>query len=99
MYIVEKGFSGIISAHKGQVIEIKDNKIVKDLINAGYIKEYKDNMQNNEELLKDNSSLKKEIEDLKIQIENLNNENSNLKEEKEKLELSGAETEETKEKK
>lgn len=41
MYKAKIGFSGIISMKKGEVKEIKDKKIAKDLLNAGYIEEVK----------------------------------------------------------
>jgi hypothetical protein len=41
MYRAKIGFSGIIYMKKGEVKEIKDKKIVKDLLNAGYIEEVK----------------------------------------------------------
>ena len=37
MYKVLKTFSGLISATKGQEIEIDNQDIVKDLLSAGYI--------------------------------------------------------------
>lgn len=36
-YRALKGFSGLISMHKGDVNEIKDKYIVDDLLKAGYI--------------------------------------------------------------
>ena len=36
-YRALKGFSGLISMHKGDVKEIKDKYIVDDLLKAGYI--------------------------------------------------------------
>lgn len=39
MYRAKVSFSGVISMRKGEVREIKDKKIVKDLLNAGYIEE------------------------------------------------------------
>lgn len=41
MYRANISFSGIISMRKGEVREIKDKKIAKDLLNAGYIEEVK----------------------------------------------------------
>ena len=41
MYRAKIGFSGIISMKKGEVKAIKDKKIVKDLLKAGYIEEVK----------------------------------------------------------
>ena len=37
MYRAKISFSGIFSMRKGEVKEIKDKNIVKDLLNAGYI--------------------------------------------------------------
>ena len=79
MYIAEKGFSGIISAHKGQKIEIKDNKIIKDLLKSGYIKEYTDKNEDQTELLENNSVLKQENDDLKENLETVTKENSDFK--------------------
>lgn len=31
------GFSGVVSAHKGQVVEIANDEIAQDLLSAGYI--------------------------------------------------------------
>lgn len=42
MYKVLVSFSGIISAYKGQIIEIDDKLIAKDLLEAGYIKPVSD---------------------------------------------------------
>lgn len=41
MYKALKSFSGIITMNRGQVKEINDKKIVKDLLMAGYIEEVK----------------------------------------------------------
>lgn len=41
MYRATISFSGLISMRKGDVKEIKDKKIVKDLLKAGYIEEVK----------------------------------------------------------
>lgn len=41
MYKAKIGFSGIISMKKGEVKEIKDKNIAKDLLKAGYIEEVK----------------------------------------------------------
>lgn len=41
MYRALVGFSGLFSMKKGEVKEIKDKKIVKDLLKAGYIEEVK----------------------------------------------------------
>lgn len=41
MYKAKIGFSGLISMRKNEIKEIKDKKIVKDLLKAGYIEEIK----------------------------------------------------------
>ena len=41
MYKAIKSFSGLISMSKGEVREIKDKEIVKDLLQANYIEEIK----------------------------------------------------------
>lgn len=41
MYKALVSFSGLISMSKGQVKEIKDKEIIKDLLKAGYIEEVK----------------------------------------------------------
>lgn len=42
MYKATKSFSGIISMKKGDVREIKDDEVAKDLIRAGYVIELAD---------------------------------------------------------
>ena len=41
MYKALKSFAGKVSIRKGEVKEINDKEIVKDLLNAGYIEEVK----------------------------------------------------------
>lgn len=41
MYRAKIGFSGLISMTKGEVKEIKNKALVKDLLKAGYIEEIK----------------------------------------------------------
>ena len=41
MYKALKSFAGKVSMRKGEVKEINDKQIVKDLLNAGYIEEVK----------------------------------------------------------
>lgn len=41
MYKALKSFAGVVSMRKGDVKEINDKEIVKDLLNAGYIEEVK----------------------------------------------------------
>jgi hypothetical protein len=49
MYKALIGFSGLISMNKGQVREIKDKEIIKDLLKAGYIEEVKSTKKKKEE--------------------------------------------------
>ena len=48
MYKALKSFAGKVSMRKGEVKEINDKEIVKDLLNAGYIEEVK--LEKKEEL-------------------------------------------------
>ena len=41
MYRAVLGFTGVITMKKGEVKEIKDKALVKDLLKAGYIVEVK----------------------------------------------------------
>ena len=41
MYKAIIGFSGLITMKKGEIKEIKDKALVKDLLKAGYIEEVK----------------------------------------------------------
>ena len=41
MHKALKSFSGAISMHEGETLEIKDAEIVADLLKAGYIEEVK----------------------------------------------------------
>ena len=41
MFKALKSFSGVITMNKGQVKEIKDKNIIKNLLDAGYIEEIK----------------------------------------------------------
>ena len=47
MYRALTSFSGIISMSKGEVREIKDKEIVKDLLQAKYIDEIKQTKKEN----------------------------------------------------
>ena len=40
MFIVTKGFSGLVSGTKGQVITLKDKSVIKEQLRAGYIEDY-----------------------------------------------------------
>ena len=77
MYIAIKSFSGIISMRKNQIKEIKNKKLINDLVNAGYIEEYKENSP--KEIKKENADLKKELDNANALIEKLNNEIESLK--------------------
>lgn len=77
MYIAIKGFSGAISMRKNETREIKDKKLIKDLIDAGYIEEYK--TSSSKELQKEITDLKKELEDANATIEELNKQIEELK--------------------
>lgn len=80
MYIAKKNFSGVITAHKGQTIDIKNKSVATDLLNADYIEEYSKKNQNVNELSKTNKSLVKQVEELTKTKEELTNENNALKE-------------------
>jgi hypothetical protein len=41
MYRAIVGFSGLINMKKGEIKDIKDKALVKDLLKAGYIEEVK----------------------------------------------------------
>lgn len=41
MYKALKSFSGVVSMAEGEVKDISDPTVVKDLVNAGYIEEVK----------------------------------------------------------
>ena len=70
MYIAKVGFSGAIIMKKNEVREIKDKKLINDLIKAGYIEEYKSFTP--KELQKENETLKKALDDATATIEELN---------------------------
>jgi len=88
MYIVIKGFSGLISGYENQVLDIEDKKIAADLLAAGYIKEYSKKEATNTELQKELEKVKSEKLLLETEVET-------LKEEKETLETKVAELEDT----
>ena len=58
MFKALKSFSGKISMAKGQVKDIKDENIIKDLLNAGYIEEVKEEV----------SKVKKEVEKIETEV-------------------------------
>ena len=41
MYKALRSFVGTVSAGKGQIIELKDKAIIKDLLDSGFIEEVK----------------------------------------------------------
>ncbi len=82
MYIALKGFSGtVVSAYKNQVIEIKDKKVAKDLLEAGYIEEYSEKQQSTNEMKKEVADLKKQVETLESEKKELTDKNTNLEDE------------------
>lgn len=63
MYKALKSFSGKISMAKNQVKDIKDENIIKDLLNAGYIEEVKEEVSKvKEEVEKIENEIKEEVE-------------------------------------
>ena len=46
MYKATRSFSGIVSMKKGDVREIKDDEVAKDLLRAGYVTELADESNN-----------------------------------------------------
>jgi hypothetical protein len=63
MYKATKSFSGIISMKKGDVREIKDDEIAKDLIRAGYVTELADESKPKTTSSSKKSSKKGDIKD------------------------------------
>ena len=70
MYRAKESFSGLIIMKKNEVKEIKDKKLVADLLKAGLIEEHKTSTP--KELQKENENLKKELADAYATIEELN---------------------------
>lgn len=88
MYEAIESFSGIISMAQGEVREIPDETLAKDLIKSKFIKKY----------VPDNAkAIKEELDKANKTIEDLTNENLELKEEIEtlKAQLPTAEGEKT----
>ena len=75
-YEAIESFSGIISMVKGEVREISNESLAKDLINANLIKKY---VATNVKVLKE------ELDQANVVINNLTKENNELKTEIEKL--------------
>lgn len=75
-YEAIEGFSGIISMYKGEVREIPNEDLAKELVKAGFIKKYKPNDAKELKILLDeaNSTIKeleKTIDELNIEIDSL----------------------------
>ena len=70
-YKALKTFTGLISMVKGQVQEIKDSAIAKDLLQAGYIAEEKAN-----EIKKE---IKNNVKEIEIKEKNTKNKKSTKK--------------------
>lgn len=62
MYKATKSFSGIVSMKKGDVKDLKDDFIINDLLNAGYIEEVK------EEVKKVETKIKEEIKKIETEV-------------------------------
>lgn len=52
MFKALKSFGGKVSMKKGETKDIKDENVIKDLLNAGYIEEIKENIIKIEEEVK-----------------------------------------------
>lgn len=83
-YEAIESFSGIISMVKGEVREIPNEALAKDLVNAKLIKEYvpqvlkeelKKAKEEIEQLKENNKKLLEEIETLKLQNEEISKKN------------------------
>lgn len=75
-YEAIEGFSGIISMYKGEVREIPNEDLAKELVKAGFIKKYKPNDAKELKILLDeaNSTIKgleKTIDELNTEIDSL----------------------------
>lgn len=70
-YKALKTFTGLISMVKGQVQEIKDSAIAKDLLNAGYIAEEKAKEVKQE--------IKDEVKEIETKAKNTRNKKSTKK--------------------
>lgn len=76
-YEAIESFSGIISMSKGEVREIPNEDLAKELINAGFIAKYKPD--NAKELKKELEEANSKIEELENTINELNAELESLK--------------------
>ena len=65
MFKALKSFSGKLSMAKGQVKDIKDEAIIKDLLNAGYIEEIKEEISTiKNEVEKVENEIKEQVEEI-----------------------------------
>ena len=76
-YEAIESFSGIISMSKGEVREIPNEDLAKELMKAGFIKKYKPD--NAKELKKELEEANSKIEELEKTINELNAEIESLK--------------------
>lgn len=83
-YEAIEGFSGIISMYKGEVREIPNEDLAKELVKAGFIKKYKPNDAKELKILLDEAN--STIKELEKTIDELNTEINSLKSSKEDLE-------------
>lgn len=65
MYKAIKSFSGLVSMKKGEIKDLKDAFIIKDLLNAGYIEEIK------EEVKKVETKVKEEVKEIKAEVKEI----------------------------
>lgn len=63
MYKANKSFSGVISMKRGDVREIKDVEVAKDLIRAGYVSELADESDKPKVTTTSKRTAKKKAED------------------------------------
>lgn len=80
-YEAIEGFSGIISMYKGEVREIPNEDLAKELVKAGFIKKYKPNDAKELKILLDEAN--STIKELEKTIDELNTEIDSLKSSKE----------------
>lgn len=63
MYKALKSFSGLVNMTKGEIKDLKDKNIIKDLLNAGYIEEVKEETKNIK------NEIKKDVEKVVDKVE------------------------------
>lgn len=61
MYIALKSFSGLVTMAKGEIRKLEDEHIIKDLLNAGYIKEVEQEIKKDTQNILKNE-IKKDVE-------------------------------------